>query len=173
MKNYLKSLQEPIRKAHFFVVGVTLAGLNLGLLAAFLILFVFFGEVQYLVLEEMSYPYLTAIVSAVFVVISVKLWIDYGVLLRERFRDLGKGEKLKKVLIVDLIGILPLLALVLLKNAVDGLKYLANPSSVTSGNVANSLILLVALIIQIVLVEVVALRGGSKDVREGDGESEK
>jgi len=158
MKNYLKPLQEPLDKAHFLITGVALAGLNLALVAAFLILFVFFEEIQELVLKEATYPYLTAIVAGVFVVVSAKLWIDFGSLLRGRFEGLKFGDKFRKILLLDLIGILPLLALVLLKNAVDGLKYLANPSSVTTGSVANSLILLVALVVQILLVEVVALR---------------
>lgn len=159
MKNYLVSLQEPVNKAHFLVLGVILAGLNLGLLAAFLILFVFFDEVQKLTFAAGSYPYLAALVVGVFIIISVKFWIDYGVLLRARFREFKFRAKFKKILLVDLIGILPLLALVLLKNLIDGLKYLANPSSVTSGSVANSLILMGALIVQIILVEAVALRG--------------
>ena len=158
MRNYLESLTEPISKTHFFIVGAILAGLNLGLLAAFLILFVFFDEVQKLLFSQANYPYLTAIVAAIFVIVSVKLWIDYGVLLRTKFGNLKFKDKLKKVLIVDLIGILPLLVLVLLKNLLEGLKYLANPSSVTSGSVANSLILTGALLVQIILVEVVALR---------------
>ena len=140
-----------------------MAGLNLGLLAAFLILFVFFDEVQKLVFSEGSYPYLTAVVAGVFVVVSVKLWIDYGVLLRVRFGGFSFKQRFKKVLLTDLIGILPLLALVLLKNLIDGIKYLANPSSVTTGSVANSLILLGALVVQIILVEAVALGGGRKE----------
>lgn len=158
MKNYLKPLQEPLSKAHFLITGVALAGLNLGLLAAFLILFVFFDQIEELVLKERSYPYLTAVVVGVFVIVSVKFWIDFGVLIRSRLGGLKFGDKFRKVLLVDLIGILPLLTLVLLKNVVDGLKYLANPSSVTSWNVANSLILTAALVVQIILVEVVALR---------------
>lgn len=145
-------------KAHWLISGVILAGLNLGLLAAFLILFVFFDEIEALVFAETGYQYLTMIVVGVFIIVSGKLWIDFGVLLRRRFSDLKRGEKFKKVLIVDLIGILPLLVLVLLKNAVDGLKYLANPSSVTGGSLANSLILMGALIVQIILVEVTALK---------------
>lgn len=166
MRNYLKSLEEPVSRAHYLISGVILAGLNLGLLAAFLILFVFFDEVEALIFSEAKYQYLTIIVVAAFVLISTKLWIDYGTLLRRRFSDLRFGEKFKKILLVDLIGILPLLALVLLKNLVEGLKYLANPSSVTGWNVANSLILLVALIVQILLVEAVALRG-KKEHGEG------
>lgn len=162
MKNYLEALQEPVNKAHFLACGVILAGLNLGLLAAFLILFVFFDEVQKLLLSDGGYGYLTAIIAGVFIIVSVKLWIDYGVLLRSRFKELDFGQKLKKVLLVDLIGILPLLALVLLKNLLEGLKYLANPSSVTSGSVANSLILTGALLVQIILVEIVALRRGAE-----------
>lgn len=158
MKNYLKNLEEPVAKTHWLILGVILAGLNLGLLAAFLILFVFFDEVEVLLFPEVKYQYLTMLVVAAFVVVSLKLWIDYGVLLRKRFKDFALGEKFKKVLIADLIGILPLLALVLLKNTVEGLKYLANPSSVTGWNLANSFILLGALLVQIILVEVVALK---------------
>lgn len=138
-------------------MGAVLAGLNLGLLAAFLVLFVFFKEVQNLVFNEGAYPYLTAMVVAVFIIVSLKLWLDYSLLLREWFSDLNFKGKFRKILLVDLIGILPFLTLVLLKNMIDGLKYLANPSSVTNWDVANSLILMAALIVQIILVEAVAL----------------
>lgn len=158
MKNYLQSLGEPIKKAHYLIAGVMLAGLNLGLLAAFLILFVFFDRIEALVFPAGKYQYFTILVVAIFAIISVKLWVEFGTLIREKFGELKFGEKFKKILIVDLVGILPLLALVLLKSVVDGLKYLANPSSVTSWNVANSLMLTLALAAQILLVEAVALR---------------
>jgi len=173
MKNYFRNAQEPISKAHWLISGVILAGINLALLAAFLVLFVFFNEVETLIFADAKYEYLTILVVVAFILVSLKLWVDYSYVLRERFKDLKIGDKFKKVLIVDLIGILPLLALVLLKNVVEGLKYLVNPSSITGWNLANSFMLLIALIVQIVLVEVIALRGGKGDTTEGEAAERK
>ncbi|MBU4332577.1 hypothetical protein KKD19_05275 [Patescibacteria group bacterium] len=153
MKNYLRPLGQFVNYQSIIIPGILLMGINIGLLAAFLVCFMLFSFLQNELLGGLSYPVLPAIAVLFFVIASVKLWYDFGILIKEKVKEKPKKEKIKESLIIDFIGLLPLLFLVLLNNVIVGLKRLANPGSVTGEFLANTVIVIIALVIQVLIVE--------------------
>ncbi len=153
MKNYLKPLEKFVSYKSIIIPSIILIGINVVLLAAFLICYMIFSFLEKLLLSELSYPILPAIVVLFFTFVSVKFWYDFGLLIKIKVEDKKNEEKIRESVAIDIIGLLPLLSLALLNNFLTDLKHLANPGSVTGGFIANTIIVVVALIIQVLIVE--------------------
>lgn len=159
MKNYLESLEELAGSKNILIPGLMLFGINVGLLAGFLAVYSLLSLIQKLILSSFSYPLLPAIAVITFVIICLKVWYDFGALLRQRF---VLGEKLKKMvsesLVIDIIGLLPFLFLLLLNNLITSLKVIANPGAVTGELMTNTIIATGALIVQVLIAEIAVLK---------------
>lgn len=163
MKNYLRSLQPFVNYRSVIIPSVLLVGVNFVLLAAFLVCFMIFSFIQKMLLSGLVYPVLPALVVIFFAIVSIKFWYDYGTLIKIRVKDKANKEKIRESLVIDFIGLLPLLFLALLNNVVVGLKRLANPGSVTGEFLANTVIVMIALMIQVLIVEAAVFRGRGGD----------